>query len=118
MNDDYILRIIESAGKFLQNLVSNRQDQGRELQNIDVQSMSVEDILTVLLKKMIIQGKYNEAENMLFEELNKNPSDELIHIGENFYDMLFSKSDEQLSEGNFSRKEIFQGLEDMKKFKN
>ncbi|WP_406542450.1 DUF6483 family protein [Clostridium ljungdahlii] len=90
--------------------------QSKEFKNIDVQSMTIQDVLPILLKKLIFQGKYNEAENLLFEELKKNPSDDLIKIGKDFYNMLLLKSDEDLTKANFSREEIFQGLNDMKKF--
>lgn len=40
----------------------------------------------------------------------------LIKIGKDFYNMLLLKSDEDLTKANFSREEIFQGLNDMKKF--
>ncbi|MEY8763597.1 MULTISPECIES: DUF6483 family protein [Clostridium] len=115
MNDDYIMRIIESLKKFTGNLFSKEQDQDVEYQNIDLQSLSLEDMFPLLLKKLVVQGKYDEAENMLFEELDENPSHKLFETGKKFYGMLLLKSDEQLAGGNFSRKEIFQGLEDMKK---
>lgn len=33
-----------------------------------------------------------------------------------FYNALLQKSDEELNESNFSREEIYQGLDDIKKF--
>jgi hypothetical protein len=114
LNDDYILRIVESIGRFAGEILSNKQD--KEFQNIYVQSMSVQDLLPILLKQLVLQGKYNKAENILFEELSKNPSNDLLDIGKNFYNVLLSKSDEELDKANFSREEIFQGLNDMKKF--
>ncbi|OAA90360.1 DUF6483 family protein [Clostridium ljungdahlii] len=114
MNDDYILRIIESIGKFAGKVLFNKQS--KEFENINVQSMTTQDVLPILLKKLVFQGKYNEAENLLFEELKKNPSNDLIKIGKDFYNILLLKSDEDLTKANFSREEIFQGLNDMKKF--
>ncbi|AZV56632.1 MULTISPECIES: DUF6483 family protein [Clostridium] len=114
MNDDYILRIIESIGEFAGKVLFNKQS--KEFKNIDVQSMTIQDVLPILLKKLVFQGKYNEAENLLFEELEKNPSNDLIKIGKDFYNILLLKSDEDLTKANFSREEIFQGLNDMKKF--
>lgn len=114
MNDDYILRIIESIGEFAGKVLFNKQS--KKFENIDVQSMTTQDVLPILLKKLVLQGKYNEAENLLFEELEKNPSNDLIKIGKDFYNILLLKSDEDLTKANFSREEIFQGLNDMKKF--
>jgi uncharacterized protein Smg (DUF494 family) len=39
-------------------------------------------------------------------------------IALDFYDMLLEKSDEQLKEGGFTREEIYQGLEDLKKYRS
>lgn len=36
-----------------------------------------------------------------------------MNIGKEFYSQLFLKSNEELTKGNFSRKEIFQGLDDL-----
>lgn len=116
MSDDYVLRIIKSIGEAAAKVF--KKENVKELKNIDINSMSKNDILPVLLKHLVLQGKYNEAENILFEELNKNPSNNLINIGKDFYSMLNSKSDEELTKAHFSREEISQGLNDMKKIKN
>lgn len=113
MNNDYILRIAESIGKLAAKVFLNKE--GKEFENINIESMSEKDILPILLKRLVLQGKYNEAENILFEELYKNPSKDLIIIGKYFYDMLLLKSDEELVKANFSREEIFQGLKDIEK---
>jgi hypothetical protein len=113
MNNDYMLRLAESIGRAAAKIFLNKEE--KEECNIDIESISGKDILPILLKKLVLAGKYNEAENILFDELSKNPSMDLINIGSNFYDMLLLKSDEELSEGNFSKEEIFQGLEDIKR---
>lgn len=114
MNDDYILRIIESLGKAAQKIF--KKEQSKEFENININSMSKNDILPVLLKRLVLQGKYNKAENVLFDELDKDPSDNIINIGKDFYNMLLLKSDEELIKANFSKEEILQGLNDMEKY--
>lgn len=113
MDSDYIMRIIESIGEASAKVFFNKKWKG--LENINMQAMSAQDILPVLLKRLVFEGKYNEAENMLFKELSKNPSKYLVKAGKDFYNMLLSKSDEELAKANFSREEIYQGLNDMKK---
>ncbi len=113
MTNDYILRIIESIGKIAaKTRLNNKQ---KEFENISIDAMTGKDILPILLKRFVLQGKYNEAENILFEEIDKNPSNDLIDIGNDFYNLLLQKTDEQLALGNFSRQEILQGMEEIKK---
>ncbi|MGA7160728.1 MAG: DUF6483 family protein [Bacteroidota bacterium] len=53
-------------------------------------------------------GEYAKAEDVLFEIIRKEPS-----FSENairYYERLKEKSDEELSRGNISRKEIEKGL--------
>ncbi|WP_461612056.1 DUF6483 family protein [Clostridium sp. Marseille-QA1073] len=114
MNNDYILRLAEDLGKFAAKVLLDKDQE--EYGNINLSSLSSEEILQILLKKLVLEGKYNEAENVLFEELNKNPSDDLVNIGKDFYNDLLSKSDEELIKGDFSREEVLQGLKDIEKF--
>ncbi|WP_291578923.1 DUF6483 family protein [Clostridium sp. UBA6640] len=113
MNNDYILRLAEDLGKFAAKVLLHKEQE--EYENINLDSLSSEEILHILLKKLVFEGKYNEAENILFEELHKNPSNDLISIGKDFYNILLSKSDEELIKGKFSREEVLQGLKDMEK---
>lgn len=114
MNSDYILRITESIGKISAKIFFNKEP--KEFENIKQGSMSGEDILPILLKRLVLQGKYNEAENILFEELHRSPSNGLVNIGKDFYNLLLSKSDEELIKASFPREEIFQGLKDIEVF--
>lgn len=113
MKDDYILKIAEAIGKFSAKIFLNKDR--NEFENINLNSVSGEEILPIILKKLVLEGKYNEAENMLFEEMHKNPSNDLVNIGKDFYSMLLSKSDEELVKASFSREEIYQGMKDMEK---
>jgi len=83
---------------------------------IELDQISSTDIIPILLKRLVYEGEYNKAENILFDELNKNNSYEMYLIAVDFYNLLLEKSDEELEKGKFSREEIYQGLEDIKKF--
>jgi hypothetical protein len=82
------------------------------MEEIDWEAVSSQDILPILVKRLVLEGKYNEAENIIFDELNRNPSTEIYDIAKNFYNILLSKSDEELEKADFSREEIYMGLED------
>lgn len=111
MNDDYMLRIVQSFGTAMAKLLLNKDN--KEFENIDIEAMDPRDILPIILKKLTLEGNYDKAENILFEAAQKNPSVDIYNIGKEFYNELLLKSDEELAKGNFSRMEIFQGLDDL-----
>lgn len=76
---------------------------------------SKDDIFWITLRGLISKGRIDEAENMLFKEAEKNPSEKIYEIGKRMYNFLSNKRDEELMECNFSREEINLGLEDLKK---
>lgn len=108
-NNDLILKMIEDLGK---NIGKAIFDVKEDLDPIMLENLSDKDILLIMLKKMIYDKKYNEAENTLFEFAENNNCDEVIEIGKWFYAKLDSKSDNELLQNNFSRYEINQGLKD------
>lgn len=72
------------------------------------------------IKSLINKKEYNECENIIFEMLENNTSDEIYEIALKFYGKLLEKSNEELLENNFSKIEVFQGLRDLVRivFKN
>lgn len=71
--------------------------------------------LTQLLLEKIVFLRLSEAEDILFDNLDKLSSSQVISIAEWFYKKLNALSDEELLQGNFSRNEIFQGMDDIKR---
>ncbi|AUM86904.1 hypothetical protein RSJ15_04060 [Clostridium botulinum] len=84
--------------------------------NIDTEKIGSTDLFKIILNKLFYEGNYDKAEDLIFEELEKNDSPEVYEIAVEFYNALLQKSDEELNESNFSREEIYQGLDDIKKF--
>ncbi|APQ98217.1 DUF6483 family protein [Clostridium botulinum] len=84
--------------------------------NIDTEKIGSTDLFKIILNKLFHEGNYDKAEDLIFEELEKNDSPEVYEIAMEFYNALLQKSDEELNESNFSREEIYQGLDDIKKF--
>ncbi|WP_335617769.1 DUF6483 family protein [Clostridium pasteurianum] len=112
MNDDYILRMIESAVKNAGKLIFNKEND--DIDTISIEAMDEKDILKIVLNRLVMECKYDEAENILFEQMEKTPSRDIFNIGIEFYNKLLVKSDEELLKGNFSKEEILQGLNDLK----
>lgn len=110
-----IERLTKDIGKMCAKIFCNKEEKNSD--KIDIEQMSSTDIFKIMFKSLYNKGKYNEAENLIFLELEKNYSPELYDIALNFYDLLLKKSDDQLIKNNFSREEIYQGLEDIKKLK-
>ena len=82
---------------------------------LDFESLSGDDMIYIVLKKLVAEGKFNEGENFLFEEAKKNITPRVFNIGTWFYEILNEKEDEELLKANFTREEIEDGLKDFKK---
>ncbi|MCR1935008.1 DUF6483 family protein [Clostridium tepidum] len=89
----------------------------KDEKEIDNAKINSTDLFKIILNKLFYEGNYDKAEDLIFEELEKNNSPEVYEIAVEFYTTLLKKSDEELNECNFSREEIFQGLNDIKMFK-
>ena len=109
-----IEEIIKGIAKMAAKILLNKEE--KSSLKIELDQISSTDIIPILLKRLVYEGEYNKAENILFDELNKNNSYEMYLIAVDFYNLLLEKSDEELEKGKFSREEIYQGLEDIKKF--
>ncbi|MBE6052774.1 MAG: hypothetical protein E7212_02500 [Clostridium sartagoforme] len=83
-------------------LVTNLEDNGSS------------ELLRIILRSLIDKKEYNKAEDVLFEEIEKNKSEANYKVGLDFYEILLSKKDEELIENNFSKEEVLQGLKDLK----
>ena len=83
----------------------------------DAEKIGSTDLFKIILNKLFYEGNYDKAEDLIFDELEKNDSPEVYEIAVEFYNTLLKKSDEELNESNFSREEIYQGLDDIKRFK-
>ncbi|MCH5300660.1 MAG: hypothetical protein J1E56_05000 [Ruminococcus sp.] len=72
----------------------------------------------IILRKLVDEGKINEAENLLFSEIEKNKDIELLEVALDFYGYLNEKEDNFLEENGFSHQEILEGLQDIQKMYN
>lgn len=112
--EDYILRQIEMLGAAVGKVLFNKEKDPPLIVR-DTGIASDADLLQQTLLAMANDGKIAEAEDLLFESLEEDPSQPKFHVALAFYDALRRMTDEQLREGNFSREEISQGLEDVRR---
>ena len=61
-------------------------------------------------------GMYDQAENILFDYLEKDASIAMLTLGKEFYQRLLTKNTLDLQNGNFSLEEVHEGLEQLKNF--
>lgn len=112
IQQDYILRLTESVVRFYAGLLFP----DKKLDEIEIkllENIGELGLMQIILSRMIAAGQFNEAENFLFAEIEKNPRSEHYSIAEVFYAELSKKTDRELEHGNFSREEIEQGLKDL-----
>ena len=104
--DDYIMRQIEMLTRFIGNVLLQGDTTDTGI-SVDVEG----DFLSYRLNGLLLEGKINEAENLLFEAIEESPKRAYLKTAMDFYETLGSLSDEQLERGDFSRDEIIEGLQ-------
>ena len=105
--NDYILRLIKTMVRALASLIFGRQvrfhEIGQELKG------NTSDSLYGRLIQLADQGYINEAENLLYEELEAGTANS-TKTALAFYDYLNDFSDTYLEEHGYSREEIIDGI--------
>ncbi|MPN01739.1 hypothetical protein SDC9_148950 [bioreactor metagenome] len=61
--------MIENLARNLAKTVLNKKEKSSE--KINLNQLGSTDILQIMLNRLVHEGNYNKAENMLFEEINK-----------------------------------------------
>ncbi len=111
LTEDYIVRMIRDMGRLLARVLGS---DALEPETVEISSfLPSGDGLPLLeeLKNMCGRGEINQAEDLLFERLDfSDPSTFPIALA--FYQHLNEFSDKELETWDYSREEIFQGLED------
>lgn len=109
-----IERMIRDMGKLMVYPFTRIKEQGVEM--IEFEESGDENLFEIMLMKYYYEKQYNEADNLIFDELEHNHSPETQRISKEFYELLLQKTDEQLNESNFSRDEVYESLEEIKKY--
>ena len=114
--NDYIMRQIELLSRGLAKVLFHK-DMETETEILDEQGgVSGGGLLAYTVKKLLLEKKINEAENLLFETIEEDPQEDYLKTALFFYDQLRQMSDEELEEASFTREEIAEGLREIQKF--
>lgn len=112
---DYIMRQIEAMSRVLGEMLFQKDSQSGEIEILDEQgTISGGNLLLYRLKKMILDKRVNEAENILFDTIEQDPDEEYLKTAVAFYDELRGLSDEELAACDFSREEIYEGMKQIR----
>ena len=107
LEKDYILRMIKDLTKSIAHLILGKSEIEYELP--EESEYSRVDTLYVKLIELVNMGQINEAEDLLFDEIN--PSDmRQFEIAMSFYLYLNDFGDDYLEKNNYSRDEITEGI--------
>ncbi len=108
---DYIMRQIRLLTDSISQLVFRRHTTV-ELLDEDG-NLQGSGVLYHRLRMLVREGRINQAENLLFDELDKNPAADTFEVALQFYADLARLTDAQLAACDFSRAEIEAGLRDV-----
>ena len=107
LEKDYILRMIKDLTKSIAHLILGKSEIEYELTKESEYSRV--DTLYVKLIELVNMGQINEAEDLLFDEIN--PSDmRQFEMAMSFYLYLNDFGDDYLEKNNYSRDEITEGI--------
>lgn len=111
---DYILRQIELMAKGIAKIL-NLPSSLDVLDGVITEKgvISEEGYLRFMVMGLLAEGKVNEAENLLFETVEKEPHREHLNVALEFYGELAKMGEEELRSRDFSHEEVLRGLEEI-----
>ena len=104
---DWVMKQIKLLVRFVARAVFKKDT--AEYKELIEESLAGTDLLHKELLQFLSEGRICEAENFLFDNLDKSFQSHLA-LSLDFYERLNLLSDEELENGNFSREEIKDGL--------
>lgn len=113
--EDWMMRQINMMARMLAQLALGEDTSVRYDLHREIKPGEAAGDLRSMLTVMIAQGRYGEAEDLLYDSIRPDHPEDL-KLGIDFYTNLNCLPDEALEAGNFPREEIQSGLEDLSKF--
>lgn len=113
VQNDWFMEQIEMMTRFLGKVLFHKDLAPEEFQLVDAQSFSEGDLTAITVKRLLSQNRINEAENLIFDEIEKEASPRMLKIACDFYGALAQMEESQLAAADFSREEVAQGIRDI-----
>lgn len=112
---DYYMRQIEDMGRMLGKILFMKVQ--APIPDFDEEGNLLESALLYRrLCTMLDAHDVNGAENLLFEMLERCPEYDFLRVALQFYTDLEKWTDTELAEADFSRQEIFEGMQEIQKY--
>lgn len=114
--DDWFERQIESIAITLVGLIFGKKRleeilfDCQENEGNDIVTKANEEYLACLLEKMIKEKKFQDADTLLKEEIEKKPTARKLEIASQFYDKLDKMDDQSFSEIGFTKEKIRESI--------
>ena len=105
VKQDYLMRLIHEMVRTIIKLIFNIDEKTVDIE----QELKETSDLYIRLVRLADAGKINEAENLLYEQLETGQP-EYLQAALGFYDHLNDYTEEFLDKADFSREEIKSGL--------
>lgn len=107
VEQDYVMRMINAAVETLARILFHKSTAECEMPEEGEYTVALS--LYVQLMELADSGKINEAENLLYEELD-DENQEFLEIGVGFYRHINGYSEVFLSDHDYTRDEIRDGI--------
>lgn len=115
LHEDYLVRQIDVMVKYLAETVFKNKKKTYNITAEKYFEINGAGKNVLYLYDLADQGEINLAGNILYDKIDEERSLELFEVGVDFYVYLNSKDDDFLESNDFSRQEIYDGLEDLQK---
>ena len=109
LQEDWLMRQINSMAQAIAKAIFGRE----EPEYLPDGEFPETDPLHGRLLDLLDQRRINEAENLIFDEIEKEASPRMLKIACDFYSTLAQMEESRLAAADFSREEVAQGIQDI-----
>ena len=114
---DWMERQIEAISNTVAAILFGK-DQVKAILDMDEEEDAVadmeEDLLDRMVKKALIDGNVNEAENLVFNAIDQNKRNRRLMIALEFFNEVHGYDEEKLRQANYSKEEIEDGIKQLR----
>ena len=112
MSSDYFMRQMEGVADALSFMLLGKKASQREDKPYELVVSSDARLLISDLQILVLQGRVNEAENLLFEKMEASLEPEFLDVADQFYCWPEGMDAETLAASGYSPEEIEEGRRD------